>query len=324
MRTAIFGTGGAGGYFGAHLALAGEDVVFIARGEHLRAIQQNGLVLEFDDGEKVVKAVATDDPAAAGKSDVILMGVKTWQLKDAARSMLPMMHAGTFVIPLQNGVEASDDLAEIVGEERAVDGTCNTITRIVAPGRIRSMGPVNFLRFGERDNRKTERVIRFRDMVVNSGVRAEVPDDIRLAVWKKFCFAGACGGIAAASRSPAGVFRSVPPLRDLITRSIAEVVAVGRAMGVNLPDDQVTETLAFVDSLAFESTPSLLRDMAAGKPTELEAWTGAVVRLGRKVGVSTPISDEVYALLLPQEQKARGLIRMRQSGSQTPQDVLDP
>ncbi len=305
MRTAIFGTGGAGGYFGAHLALAGEDVVFIARGEHLKAIQRNGLILEIDNSEKVVKAVATDDPAAAGKVDVILMGVKTWQLDAAARSMLPMMHAGTFVVPLQNGVEAADNLARIVGEERTVDGTCNTITRIVAPGRIRSMGPVNFLRFGERDNTKSERVLRFRDTVVNAGLRAEVPDDIRLAVWKKFCFAGACGGVAAASRSSAGVFRSVPELRDLITRSIAEVVAVGRAMGVNLPDNQVDETLAFVDSLAYDSTPSLLRDIAAGKPTELEAWTGAVVRLGRKAGVSTPVNDAVYALLLPQEQKAR-------------------
>ncbi len=308
MRTAIFGTGGAGGYFGAHLALAGEDVVFIARGEHLRAIQQNGLILELDSVEKIAKGVATDDPGSVGKVDVILMGVKTWQLADAARSMLPMMHADTFVIPLQNGVEAASDLAEIVGETRSVNGTCNTITRIVGPGRLRSMGPVNFLRFGECDNRKSDRVIRFRDMVVNVGVRAEVPDDIQLAVWKKFCFAGGCGGISAAARAPAGVFRSVPETRELLTRSIAEVVALGRAMGVNLDENQVDETLAFADSLAYESTPSLLRDIAAGKPSELEAWTGAVVRLARKYGVSTPVADAVYALLLPQELKARGAI----------------
>ncbi len=308
MRTAIFGTGGAGGYFGAHLALAGEDVVFIARGEHLRAIQHNGLVLEIDGTEKVVEAVATDDPGAAGQVDVILMGVKTWQLKDAARSMLPMMHADTFVIPLQNGVEAASDIAGIVGEERTVDGTCNTITRISGPGRLRSMGPVNFLRFGERDNRKSDRIMQFRDIVINSGVHAEVPDDIRVAVWKKFCFSGGCGGISAASRAPAGVFRSVPQTRALIRQSIGEVVAVGRAMNVSLPDNQVDETLAFLDSLAYESTPSLLRDISAGKPSELEAWTGAVVRLARKVGVDTPVSDAVYALLLPQEQKARGTI----------------
>lgn len=309
MRTAIFGTGGAGGYFGAHLALAGEDVVFIARGEHLRAIQKNGLILESDGSEQVVKAVATDNPATIGKVDVVLMGVKTWQLKDAARSMLPMLHSDTLVIPLQNGVEAASDLAEVVGEERAADGTCNTITRIVAPGRIRSMGPVNFLRFGERDNRKSERVARFRDMALNAGLRAEIPDDIRVAVWKKFCFSGACGGISAASRAPAGVFRSVPQTRALIERAIAEVVAVGRALKVNLPADQVSETLAFLDSLAYESTPSLLRDIAAGKPSELEAWTGAVVRLAREAGVDTPVSDAVYALLLPQELRARAQIQ---------------
>ena len=308
MRTAIFGTGGAGGYFGAQLALADEDVVFIARGEHLRAIREKGLILETDDGEKVVKAVATDDPAQAGKVDLILMGVKTWQLKDAARSMLPMMHENTFVIPLQNGVEAASDLAEIVGAQRVVDGTCGTITRIVAPGRLRSIGHTNFIRFGERDNRQSERVLKLRDMLASAGVRAEIPDDIRVAVWKKFAFSGGCGGINAATRSPAGRTRSVPETRALLQRSIGEVVAIGQAMGIPLENSVVDETLAFLDSLNYESTPSLLRDIAAGKPSELEAWTGAVVRLGKKVGVPTPVNDVLYAVLLPQELKARGTV----------------
>lgn len=308
MRTGIFGTGGAGGYFGAQLALAGEDVVFIARGEHLRAIQERGLAIEFDDGEKIVKVVATDDPASAGKVDVILMGVKTWQLKDAARAMLPMMHDKTFVVPLQNGVEAASDLAEIVGAERVVDGTCGTITRITAPGRLRSIGNTNFIRFGETDNRQSERVVKLRDMLIDAGVRAEIPEDIRVAVWKKFAFSGGCGGINAGTRSPAGRTRSVPETRALIERSIAEVVAVGRAMHVKLDQNVVADTLAFLDSLNYESTPSLLRDIAAGKPSELEAWTGAVVRLGRKVGIKIPVNEALYAVLLPQELRARGLV----------------
>ena len=307
MRTAIFGTGGAGGYFGAQLALAGEDVVFIARGEHLRAIQERGLTIEFDEGEKTVKAVATDNPAKAGKVDVILMGVKTWQLKEAAQSMLPLMHDNTFVVPLQNGVEAASDLAEIVGAERVVDGTCGTITRILGPGRLRSVGQTNFIRFGESDNRQSARVVALRDMLLNAGVRAEIPDDIRVAVWKKFAFSGGCGGINAATRSPAGRTRSVPETRALLELSIGEVVAIGQAMKVNLKNSVVSETLAFLDSLNYESTPSLLRDIAAGKPSELEAWTGAVVRLGRKAGVRTPVNDVLYSVLLPQELKARGL-----------------
>jgi 2-dehydropantoate 2-reductase len=308
VRTAIFGTGGAGGYFGAQLALAGEDVVFIARGEHLRAIQERGLTIEFDEGEKTIKAVATDDPAKAGVADVILMGVKTWQLKDAARSMLPMMRDHTFVVPLQNGVEAASDLAEIVGAERVVDGTCGTITRILGPGRLRSVGQTNFIRFGESDNRQSARVLALRDMLQKAGVRAEIPDDIRVAVWKKFAFSGGCGGINAATRSPAGRTRSVPETRALLERSIGEVVAIGQAMGIKLENSLVAETLAFLDSLNYESTPSLLRDIAAGKPSELEAWTGAVVRLGRKVGVPTPVNDVLYSVLLPQELKARGLV----------------
>lgn len=308
MRTAIFGTGGAGGYFGAQLALAGNDVVFIARGEHLRAIQEQGLTIEFDEGEKTVQVVATHDPSTAGKVDVVLMGVKTWQLKDAAQSMLPMMRPDTFVVPLQNGVEASGDLAEIVGAQRVVDGTCGTITRILGPGRLRSVGHTNFIRFGESNNAESERVLALRDMLIDAGVRAEIPEDIRVAVWKKFAFSGGCGGINAATRSPAGRTRSVPETRALLERSISEVVAIGQAMKIRLENSLVGETLAFLDSLNYESTPSLLRDIAAGKPSELEAWTGAVVRLGRKAGVPTPVNDVIYSVLLPQEQKARDLV----------------
>lgn len=308
MRTAIFGTGGAGGYFGAQLAMAGEDVVFIARGEHLRAIQERGLTIEFDEGEKNVKVVATHDPSTTEKVDVILMGVKTWQLKDAAQSILPMMGPDTFVVPLQNGVEAAGDLAEIVGAERVVEGTCATITRILGPGRLRSVGNTNFIRFGESDNAESERVLGLRDMLIDAGVRAEIPEDIRVAVWKKFAFSGGCGGINAATRSPAGRTRSVPQTRALLERSISEVVAIGQAMKIKLENSLVGETLAFLDSLNYESTPSLLRDIAAGKPSELEAWTGAVVRLGRKAGVPTPVNDVIYSVLLPQEMKARGLV----------------
>ena len=154
MRIGIFGTGGAGGHFGARLARAGEDVVFVARGAHLEAIRREGLAVETPEGEILVRpAVATDDPGAAGPVDAILLGVKTWQVEDAARAMRPMIGAETFVVPLQNGVEAAGQLTAVLGPERVVGGLCATFSFVTAPGRIRSVGQVNLIRLGELDNR---------------------------------------------------------------------------------------------------------------------------------------------------------------------------
>jgi 2-dehydropantoate 2-reductase len=307
LRIAIFGTGGAGGYFGARLARAGEDVVFIARGEHLRAIRERGLRVETDEGDVLVQpARATDDPARAGEVDVVVVGVKTWQLEDAAHSMRPMMGAGTFAVPLQNGVEAASLLASVLGPQRVLDGLCGTISWVAGPGHIRSIGQINFVRFGEPDNRPSERAESLRAVFGRAGVKAEIPSDIRRAVWEKFLFVTPYGGVGAATRAPAGVLRTVPETRRLLEGSVAEVSAVGRAKGVHLPEGLVAKSMAMVDSLAPDATTSLQRDIAAGRPSELDAWTGAVVRLGREAGVATPLNGCIHACLLPLERRARG------------------
>jgi len=157
MRVVIFGTGGAGGHFGAKLARAGEEVVFIARGAHLAAIRESGLVVETPEGEILVRSPATDDPHEAGPVDVVLLGVKTWQVEDAARAMEPMIGEGTFVVPLQNGVEAAGQLAAVLGAKRVVGGLCATFSWIAAPGRIRSLGKVHSIYFGELDRQPSAR-----------------------------------------------------------------------------------------------------------------------------------------------------------------------
>ncbi|MBV9210199.1 MAG: 2-dehydropantoate 2-reductase, partial [Acidobacteria bacterium] len=171
MRIAIFGTGGAGGYFGAHLAEAGEEVVFIARGEHLKAIREQGLRVETPAGEIVARSEATDNPARVGAVDVALVGVKTWQVKDAARLMLPMMTEETFVVPLQNGVEAAEELSAVLGAEHVLGGLCGTISRVVSPGRILSIGETNFIKFGELDNQPSERASRLLQSFERAGVK---------------------------------------------------------------------------------------------------------------------------------------------------------
>ena len=306
MRIAIFGTGGAGGYFGAHLARAGEDVVFIARGEHLRAIREQGLRVETSDGEIIAESKATDDPAEVGPVDVVLVGVKTWQVADAARAMRPMIAPHTFVVPLQNGVEAARELAAVLGTKHVLGGLCGTISRVVSPGYILSIGETNFIKFGELDNRPSERVRQLRETFERAGVKSEVPSDIQAAVWEKFIFVAPYGGIGAVTRAPAGVIRSLPETRRMLERGMEEILEVSRAHQVSLAEGIVEKSMGLIDSLAPNATTSLQRDISAGKPSELEAWNGAVVRLGLEADVPTPLHEFIYHSLLPSELQARG------------------
>jgi 2-dehydropantoate 2-reductase len=306
MRITIFGTGGAGGYFGAQLALAGEDVVFIARGEHLRAIREHGLRIETAAGETVVRSEATDDPAGVGAVDAVLVGVKTWQVTDAARSMQPMMTPDTFVVPLQNGVEAATHLSEILGADHVLGGLCGTISRVVGPGRILSTGQTNFIKFGELDNHSSERVRRLREAFERARVKVETPSDIEAAMWEKFIFVVPYGGVGAVTRSNVGVIRSLKETRRMLEQGMKEILAVARARRISLADDITEKTMALVDALDESATTSLQRDICAGKPSELEAWNGAVVRLGREAGVPVPLHEFFYHSLLPQDLRARG------------------
>jgi 2-dehydropantoate 2-reductase len=310
MRIAIYGTGGAGGYFGARLAQAGEDVVFIARGEHLRAMRERGLRIETDAGELVIEPVrATDDPAqAGGHADLVLLGVKTWQVGDAALAMRPLVGPDSVVLPLQNGVDAPSQLAAVLGRGPVLVGLCGTFSWVVGPGRIRSLGNKNFIRFAEPDSRPSERTERLRRMFERAGVDADVPVDVHKALWNKFLLVASFGGVGALTRAPIDVLRSMPETRRLLERCVAELHAVGRARGIALDDSAVADTLRFLDGLATGVTTSLQRDISDGKPSELEAWNGAAVRLGSQSGVPTPVHEVIYHSLLPLERRARGTL----------------
>ncbi len=305
MRIAIFGTGGAGGYFGAQLARAGEDVVFIARGEHLQAIREHGLRLETANDSFVVHAPATDNPREAGLVDAVLLGVKTWQVQDAAQIMQPLIADNTFVVPLQNGVEAAEQLAAELGPEHVLGGLCGTISWLAGPGQIRSVGQTHFIKFAELDNTPSDRVESLRRAFAAAGVNVEVPANIQKAVWAKFVFGAAFGGVGAFKRQPAGPIRTNSESRRMLEDSMREILAVAQARNVSLPEDTIKKSLALIDGLDPGATTSLQRDLAAGKPSELEGWTGAVVRLGREANVATPLNELIYQSLLPGELRAR-------------------
>lgn len=307
MRIAVFGTGGAGGYFGARLAQAGEDVTFLARGAHLRAIRERGLCVKTPDGDILIHpARATDSPDEAGVMDVVLVGVKTWQIAEAAAAMKPMLGERTLVLPLQNGVEAAAQLAVVLGSRHVLGGLCGTLSQLERPGVIRSIGSVHMIKFGELEGSESERTKTLLEVLRRPGVNASIPENIHVALWEKFLFVVPVGGIGAVSRAPIGTTRSAPETRRLLERAMREIFDVAHARGIPLADDVIARTMAFVDTLAPAGTASLQRDIADGKPSELDAWNGAVVRLGRDAGVPTPLHEFIYHGLLPLERKARG------------------
>ena len=209
MRVAIYGTGGAGGYFGAELARSGEDVTFVARGQHLKAIQVHGLCLETPAGEIVIQpAKATDDPTQVGPVDVILLGVKAWQVEEVARNMEPMVGPETVVVPLQNGVEAPSQLAALLGAEHVLGGLCGTFSWIEAPGKIRNIGAASFIKFGELDCRSSERTEGLRQLFAKAGVKVDIPANVHTALWEKFLLVTSFGGVGAVSRAPIGIVRA--------------------------------------------------------------------------------------------------------------------
>jgi len=206
MRIAVFGAGGVGGYFGGRLAQAGEDVIFIARGDHLKAMLTHGLRVDSVKGDFVLKRVkATDDPSQAGIVDLILVGVKAWQVTNAAEAMRPMVGPETFVLPLQNGLEAPTQLAAVWGDQHVLGGLCGLSTFIVGPGHIRHAGAEPFVRFGELDNRPSDRVKLLQKVFTRAGVIAEIPRDIQVALWMKFLFITAWSGVGAITQTPLGV-----------------------------------------------------------------------------------------------------------------------
>jgi 2-dehydropantoate 2-reductase len=307
MNVAIVGAGGVGGYFGGRLAQAGEDVVFIARGEHLRAMQKNGLRVDSINGDfRVDPVMATDAPSTVGEVDYILVAVKSWQLPDAIETMRPMVGEQTSIVPLLNGVEAPDLISGAFGDERVLGGFCSMIGMVAAPGHISHVGAHPTIMFGERDHRRSERVERLRNAFSRTeGVQAGIPEDIHVAMWKKFLLIASWSGAGAVTRAPIGVIRTLPETRNLLEQAMEEIHGLANARNVAMEREAIGQAMAFLDALPYEGTASMQRDILAGRRSELDAQNGAVVRLGKEAVVATPVNGMIYSSLPPQEMQAR-------------------
>lgn len=306
MKIAVIGAGGVGAYFGGRLAQSGVDTTFLVRGATLEALRARGLKVESVKGDFHLETVqATNDPVSVGPVDAILLAVKAWQIPEAAQQALPMIGPDTMVVPLENGIDAPDLLIPIAGYSHVVGGLCAIVSFIVEPGHVRHAAYDPMVMFGELDNSRSERVERLRKAFAGAGVNAEVPENILHSMWTKLLFIAPMSGFGALTRVPVGVWRSTPEIRHLVDQSLHEIVAVAAARGIDLGAGAVEKTWKRYDAMAPDSTASLQRDVLDGKPSELEAQLGAIVRLARESSVPVPVTAMVYHSLLPQERAAR-------------------
>ena len=307
MKFAIFGTGGVGGYFGGRLAQAGEDVTFIARGHHLSVIQQAGLSVDSIRGDFEVNPVkATDLTQSVGAADVVILAIKGWQLDEAILQMKPLVGENTVIVPLLNGIEHMEALVSAFGSEHVLGGVCRISAFIAEAGHIKHVGIDPFIAFGELNREMTERVSKLYDVFKNtSGVTVEASENIELAMWEKYLLIAAFSGVGAVTRSPVGIFRSIPETRAMFRRALEEVVLVANSRGVGLTEKSVQAVMDRIDQTQPDTMASMQKDVLAGRPSELESQTGALVRMARAATVSVPTHEFIYASLLPMEKKAR-------------------
>lgn len=311
MRIVIFGAGGVGGYFGGKLAQAGEDVTFIARGEHLKAMRKNGLRIDSVLGDFHVHPIkVTEDLAEAGAVDVILLATKAWNVPDIIKQIGPLLMKAGFVIWLGNGIEPTDQLLRAFGPGKVVGGFCRISSFIVDPGHIQHVGVIPYIAFGELDQSHSQRVESLRQIFARiPDIKVDVPADIQAAMWEKFIYVAAVSGVGAVTRQPNGVFRSVPESRAMLISAMEEILKIGQARGVNLEKELVQNMIIHnVDKSPAEVIASMHKAIIEGKPSELDDQTGAVIRMGRQFDIPTPTNDFIYAALLPMELKARGRI----------------
>jgi 2-dehydropantoate 2-reductase len=302
MRIVMLGAGGVGGYFGAKLARAGDDVTFLARGRHLAAIQEHGLRIRSSlEGEWTVKAPVVDDLTGLPPADVVFLSVKANDTESVLERARPAVGPETAVVSLQNGVQSVDIIERVLGAGHAVGGAAYIFAAIEEPGVVahRLLGRIAF---GELDGRRTPRAERLLAALGAAGIPAELAPDIRRVMWEKYLLICAQAGMSALARVPAGVLRAHEPTWAMYRALVEEVAAVGRAEGVALGADAVDSVMKAAESLAATAFSSLHHDLVGGKPLELEALHGHLVRLGRRHGVPTPMAFAVYAALLPHAQ----------------------
>ncbi|MFV8225115.1 ketopantoate reductase family protein [Christiangramia aquimixticola] len=306
MEILVYGAGGVGGYFGAKLTHAGFDVSMIARGEHLKAIRENGLEIESINGNlkaypKVVSSNITDVPKPA----LVILGIKSWQIPSVAEELKPFLKENTMVLPLQNGADNYDKLIKVLPAKNVLAGLCFIVSYLKAPGKIKHAAFDPMITFGEGDNLKTERLLGIKAAFDKANISSKIPENIQLEIWKKFLFITTVSGIGGLTRVSIDKIRESDFLNETMKKTAEEIIAVAQAKGIPLNREHLQLTFETINSQPPGTTASTQRDIMEGKPSELENFNGYIVKEGEKLGVATPVNRFIYECLKPMEEESR-------------------
>lgn len=307
MKIAVIGTGGVGGYFGGRLAKAGYRVTFVARGVHLEALRINGLTVKSILGDFHVGHVnAVNNIGKIQNPDLVLIGTKAWHIKEVRDDIKKIIHPGSIIMPLQNGISAAEELAERIDKSQIMGALCRIISRIESPGIINHFAITPSIVFGELDKTHSERSSNIKKVFNEAGIESYISDDIEAELWKKFI--GICvGGLLAITRTTYGELRSMPETRQMMIDLLNEAYLLSQKKGITIHPEFVAKTVAAIDTFPHNSTTSLSRDVWEGRPSEIDYQNGTVVKLATQYGLDTPVNRFVYHCILPMEKKARGL-----------------
>ena len=297
MRIAVMGSGGLGGYFGARLAAGGADVHFIARGPHLQAMRSDGLRIEGPTALHLARVSATDDPGEVGVVDVVMLCVKLWDTEAALQQMRPLVGPGTAIISFQNGVLKDRTLRGAYDASQIMGGVGYVATTIDRPGVIRQTGPMQRLLFGEFDGSRSPRGQALLAACLAGGINAELSDHILREIWQKYVFLVGLSGTTTTMRKPIGPIRGHPQTRAFLLDVMREVVAVGRAQGVDLAENYAEQRLQLADDVAPDMTSSMHHDLERGNRLEVRWLAGGVVELGQALGIATPLNRAIADIL---------------------------
>lgn len=299
MKIAVMGSGGIGSCYGGLLARAGCDVTLIARGAHLRAIQENGLQLDRQNESFTVQIPATDDPSEVGPVDLVLFTVKTYQNPEAIPIMKPLIGNDSTIITLQNGVESAGEIGQEYGAERVMPAAAYVVAYVESPGIVKQRNPEAGIAFGEPNGAQSPRAIAIRNTLSSAGIIAELSEDIAIVIWSKFLRNAPANALASAARIPPRRLIETSEGSASLRSAMQEIANLGQANGVHLGEEAIQNAMDFIASFPISARGSMLTDLDASRPLELEALVGAVGRIGRRVKVPTPVNDLLYAILLP-------------------------
>ena len=298
MKIAVIGSGGVGGYFGARLAAAGNDVTFVARGAHLEAMRASGLkVLSALGDLQLSKVKCTDDTSTIGPVDIVMIAVKLWSTEDAVATAKPLIGPDTAVVSFQNGIIAVDTILPVYGREHTMGGVANIAALIEEPGVIRHNGTMASMIFAELDGKRSARAEAFYKACVDAGIKTELADDIQTRIWEKFIRLVTMSSMTALCRMPVGPIREDPDTRELLQQVMSEVITIAKEKGANLGDDIVAKQMAVVDGYPPAMVASMCGDLRRGNRLELPWLAGTVAKLGKELGIPTPANQFVYAAL---------------------------